>query len=612
MASSEQEIEQSKPRPARLALAEMVPLLITLVAGAICYGLFFRRGLGLAVIGYSIAPTERLLQGEVPYRDFLFNYTPGILWLNALLMKAFGVTLLVVRAGLFAVKLLTLLLVYDLGRRAAGGRLALLPVALTLAWLGYEHLFNPYPDIYFMPLALLGLLCALHYNQSRRTHWLMWWGLTAGAVFLFKHNVGVFVFGCGFIVLALREWSSGDDGGRGQFIGGLLRRAAIYFIGFAAVVAAMAIYLYTQHALGAMVEHFRHHAAAYSESRAIGLPSIKQLLPLTLALMITVAGGIALTKRAPRFLAVFITFMTLLMAALVLWSGRAYIFKQSATANVAYLPPALFAIVVAVALWPGRQAFRLNGEAPTLGKRVKNLWHAIAMKFQGGAARREWWRRNGLMITVMLFALGIYLEMFPRADYYHLVRVLPPVFLLLLIALLRARPLIEASLRQRLAAPSRTAWLIVLAPVFLLVVIGWQATWRPQFDGRFRFVDRKALNIERGRGILVGQQQALLVDGLVQLIQDNSAADEPIFSFSQRASALYFLAARRNPTRFLWWRSVGINHAERDAVMQMISERQPKLIIVQEIAATAKTRDFIGQYYRRLGAVADLAVYTRN
>ena len=192
--------------------------------------------------------------------------------------------------------------------------------------------------------------------------------------------------------------------------------------------------------------------------------------------------------------------------------------------------------------------------------------------------------------------------MFPRADYYHVVRVLPPVFLLLLMVLLRARLMLQ----------SRAAWLIVAVPILLLVVTGWQATWRPQFDGRFRFVNRHELNIERGRGIRVGQQQAVLVEGLVKLIQDNSADDEPIFSFSQRASALYFLAARRNPTRFLWWRSVGISKAERDGVMQMIAERQPKLVVVQEIAATEKTREFIGQYYHRLGAVADLAVYGRN
>src|SRR5437870_5430407 len=111
MATSEQEIESKPPRSAVRVLADGLPLLVTMVAGAVCYGLFYRRGLGLAVIGYSIAPTERVLQGEVPYRDFLFNYTPGILWLNALLMKAFGVTLLTVRAGLPVTKMLTLLLV---------------------------------------------------------------------------------------------------------------------------------------------------------------------------------------------------------------------------------------------------------------------------------------------------------------------------------------------------------------------------------------------------------------------------------------------------------------------------------------------------------------------
>ncbi|MEN3334036.1 MAG: hypothetical protein V7641_3401 [Blastocatellia bacterium] len=610
MATSEQEIDQNET--SARGLADVLPFLVTLVAGAICYGLFYRRGLGLAVIGYSIAPTERVLQGEVPYRDFLFNYTPGILWLNALLMKMFGVSLLVVRAGLLAVKLLTLVLIFHLGRRLASPRAALLPVALTLAWLGYEHIFNPYPDIYFMPLALLGLLCALHYDQSERTGWLLLGGLAAGAVFLFKHNVGVFVFGCGLVAVALRESMVGAASGRGEFTSGLLKRAAIYFLGFASLIAAMAVYLYSQHALGAMVEHFRHHAAAYSESRAVGLPSIKQLWPLALTLTAASIGALLLAKHAPRRLAAFITITALLMAVLVLWPGRAFVFKQAATAAVAYLPPALFAIVAAAALWPGKQAFQPGGERLTWRKRAKAIWQSLASKFQTKAARRDWWQRNGAMITVLLFAVGVYLEMFPRADYYHLVRVLPPVFLLLLVALMRARPGIERSLRPPLKVSARATWLIVCAPLLLLVVIGWQATWRPQFDGRFRFVDRQALAIERGRGILVGQQQAALVDGLVQLIQDNSAADETIFSFSQRASALYFLAARRNPTRFLWWRSVGISRAERDTVMQMISERQPKLIVVQEIAATEKTRDFIGQYYHRLGAVADLAVYARD
>src|SRR5918911_5054137 len=125
MATSEQKIEQGTEGVRGRAFADLLPFILTLVAGAVCYGLFYRRGLGLAVIGYSVAPTERVIQGEVPYRDFLFNYTPGILWLNALLMKWFGVTLLTVRAGLLVTRLLTLALVYYLARRGGGGWLGL-------------------------------------------------------------------------------------------------------------------------------------------------------------------------------------------------------------------------------------------------------------------------------------------------------------------------------------------------------------------------------------------------------------------------------------------------------------------------------------------------------
>src|SRR5215831_1512168 len=77
----------------------VLPLLIAIAGGLVCYGLFFNRGIWLSVVGYSIAPAERVLQGQVPYRDFLFNYTPGILWLNALVMKICGVSLIPIRVG---------------------------------------------------------------------------------------------------------------------------------------------------------------------------------------------------------------------------------------------------------------------------------------------------------------------------------------------------------------------------------------------------------------------------------------------------------------------------------------------------------------------------------
>src|SRR5262245_54118631 len=80
------------------------PFLLTMAAGAVCYGLFVNRGAWLSVIGFSASPAERVMQGEVPYRDFIYNYTPGLLWVNAAAMKPFGESLLTINIALFVFK----------------------------------------------------------------------------------------------------------------------------------------------------------------------------------------------------------------------------------------------------------------------------------------------------------------------------------------------------------------------------------------------------------------------------------------------------------------------------------------------------------------------------
>ncbi len=248
------------------ALRDAAPLLMTFAAGLICYGLFYNRGLGLSVIGYSIAPAERVMQGEVPYRDFLFNYTPGILWVNALLMKAFGATLMATRIGLFVFKLTTLLELYYLGRRLMNRWAALVPVALTLAWPGYQQIFNVYPDQYLILFALASLICMLRYNATGDARSLFLSGLCAGAVFIFKYNVGVLLLGTAGLALVLKELTTT------RRIGGVFRTVTFYVSGFAIVAGGLTVYLIYNHAFGAMVNHFLHHAAEYSEARSVGLP----------------------------------------------------------------------------------------------------------------------------------------------------------------------------------------------------------------------------------------------------------------------------------------------------------------------------------------------------
>lgn len=558
------------------ALREIAPLLVTVASGLICYGLFYNRGLGLSVIGYSIAPSERVLHGEVPYRDFLFNYTPGILWVNAFLMKVFGTTLMATRIGLFAFKLTTLITMFYVARRLTCGWAALVPVGLTLAWLGHQQIFNVYPDQYLVLFALASLTCMLNYDETGRARWLLLCGLSIGVVFLFKYNVGVLLFGSGALAMFARESMITRE------IRDVANKAVVYLIGFVILTGALVGYLAYNHAFGAMINHFLHHAAEYSEARSVKLPPAKLVLPAALAILAATIGGLVVVCKAARFFGAYVVGVLGIGSIILLAPGRAFLLNESAIAAIAYFPPLIFAAALAVAVW-----------------QLKS----------GGRSAVSWWRDNGAIAITGLFAIAVYLEVFPRADFYHLVRVLPPVFLFFFAVLFRGVPSFKDYLRAHGASHHRIALLTVGTPLVFLLLAGVQDTWVPEFDEEFHFRDNHELNLERGHGILVEQRQAELTEGLVQLIQANSSEEDYIFSFAQRGSALYFLAARRNPTRFLWWRSVGISVDEREAVMTMIANRRAKLIVVQDVVANKEIQDSLANNYDHIGTVTDIAVY---
>jgi 4-amino-4-deoxy-L-arabinose transferase-like glycosyltransferase len=555
-------------------LKDALPLLLTLLAGSVCYALFFNRGLGLSVIGYSIAPAERVLQGEVPYRDFLFNYTPGVLWVNALLMKAFGPTLMTTRIGLFAFKLSSLIALFFVGRRLTNQWIALIPVGLTLAWLGYGQVFNVYPDQYLILFALFGLICLLHYDETDHYSWLVSCGLATGVVFLFKYNVGVLLLGAGTLSVAIRELMTT------RRIRKCLKATSVYIAAFGVVAVALGVYLKLTGSLGAMASHFLHHATEYSESRSVSLPPPDTLIPAALILIPVFVVGLVVFFVSRRGLEVYLA-IVLVFGFLMLWRAqRGDVQNDAYLASVAYVPPLLFLSAFMLLIW---QLIR-NRREP-----------------------HNWWNENGSLMITGAVALAVYLEVFPRADYYHLVRVLPPVFLFL-VALLYQKLLRLFELRSALVS-GRELWLLFAIPVVFLTAIGLNNTWAPEFESGAHFRDNRELKIERGKKIFVEERQAELTEGLVQLIEANSSPGDYIFSFAQRGSALYFLANRRNPTRFLWWRSVGISDEERDAVMTMISNRRAKLIVVQDVAANKEIQEFIADNYDHIGTVADIAVY---
>ncbi|MEW6127392.1 MAG: glycosyltransferase family 39 protein [Acidobacteriota bacterium] len=590
-----EQIESETKTPQTLVMRSL-PWVITLVAGLICYGLFYNRSVWLSVIGYSISPAERVLQGEVPYRDFLYNYTPGILWLNAFLMKILGTNLLTVHLGLFAFKLATLLVLYLVARKLVGQWFGLIPVALTLSWIGYKYIFGVFPTQYSMLFVLFGIYSMLRFDEREKTIWLLACGLSVGAVFLFKYNVGILLFGAATLIVFIKQLTISNKS-LGQRLIHTFKIAAIFWLGFAMALAPLIYYLVKHQALQAMINHFLHHASAYSGERAVALPGLKWLIPVIAGLMVVSGVGVVVARKTLKYFNAFVGMVVLVAGAVLFYPNRAFIIKNSAMATVAYLPLFLF-FAIAIGL-------------------LISYWFLIRNSLSTGKAKsltnkREWWTYNRQVIIVGLFALGAYLEIYPRADYYHVIRALPPTFLLMTLLLVKAVPILQEMFSAQSPLLKPAIYRVIGAVVMLFGFVGVQNSWLPNFDAKFRFIDRAAVNIERAQGILVPPKQAEFIEQLTQAIQSNSSPDDYIFSFGQRGAGFYFLAGRPNPTKFVWWRNVGISKADREAVIQMLNEKRAKLILLQDSLKDARVREAVAANYHQVGWVSGIAIYDRN
>jgi hypothetical protein len=565
------------------ATREALPLLIALIGGVICYSALVNRGMGLPILGYNISPAERVMHGELPYRDFIYNYTPGVLWLNAALMKLFGACVMTVNFGLLVFKLAALLALFYAARQLTSARAALIPVALALGWIGYKVVFRAYPTQYSMLFVLLGLIFMLKYDRSGKLRWLVLCGVVIGAVFLFKQNVGVFVLAAATGSIILRESIASEGVRLSSRMLSATREALVCWAGFAAIVAPALAYLAYEGVLGAMIGHFVSLAGQYGDKKAIALPQARLVAPVVVGLIAVAAIGAIVVRFAPRFFETFIVLVLVCGTAVLLIPGRARVVKTAATAAVAYMPLTLFVVAVLFAAWQ----FRKRG-------------------------RGDWWSSAGPVLIVSLFALGAYLEMYPRADYAHLVRALPPVFLLLFLLVARAVPELTTRFQNRLSHPRRAAMLCGAVPLVLLFSTGIKDAWQPRFDSSFRFVEQTPLEIERARGILVSRKQAAFIEELAATIEAHSSPDDPIFSFAPRGTAFYFLSARRNPTQFVWWRSVGIKGRDREALINSLAGRVPKLVIISQSFHNERLLAEINANYHLAGEAGDIRIYDRN
>lgn len=146
---------------------------------------------GLAVSTSTIG-AERVLRGEIPYRDFWTMYAPGHFYLLALLFCVFGTHALVEALAASLVCAAAGLVCYWLAFNVVGRRIAATAcMAIFVAAMfntGYFKSLGSYPPAIFFVLAALNFMVV--YYQTEKLGYLIAAGLAIGAAIAFKHDVG--------------------------------------------------------------------------------------------------------------------------------------------------------------------------------------------------------------------------------------------------------------------------------------------------------------------------------------------------------------------------------------------------------------------------------------
>jgi hypothetical protein len=439
--------------------------------------------------GQLLAIADRILGGEVLYRDVYTGIFPGIYYLTAALLGALGEDVVVTRWAAAGVNATIAAGLWLAGSRAMRPGWALLAPALYVALVPFAYpaltMFN-YSTL-AMVFAVFSLVYLLRYLESARPSDAVLAGLLLSACGLVKQNFGALAS----LAIALGYlWgrAAAAPVARRGLVGGILPVALAALAPALLVGAGLA-------AAGAFEAFVRDTLLVIGDSQ---LEAFNDPIPPIFA---------AHPTDDSRFV-------------------------------FAYTPSSLYAYLLL-----GKKLFGLGMSAELRSAAIRLAYGGALATLLGGLVlifkdRRVSPEQRRAARCIATFAGLMFLGIFPSAIWSHLAYVLAPV--LLLLTLLAER---IGALAGRHAPGAERVWaaLCVVGCVAALAVAAHISVdlrrWHPE-----------ALGVARG-SLYVSRDQRALLRGATRFLERCSRPGEPVF-VAPDMPLVYFLADRRNPTPY--------------------------------------------------------------
>lgn len=604
----------------------------TLAVTGLAFALFFSfvdYGYELSDEGTVLYQILRTYRGERPYLDFHTGYTPAVFYLNALLFDWFGVSVLPIRIGLALANAASVLLIFRLSLRLAPmleSACAALTYAVFLPFFaGQFASFNiPYPAWYAVAIWLATELATIRACETGRRSWLAIAGALAAVAFSFKPNTGVLALGALILAQCLR---GAPLAGR---IGAWLENVLLAVAGIA-VVATLTFEFATEQfwLLGApillmigaaMRSRGRVRRELPSRARPVG-EGFRDLGALLAGFLVVTTTWLAyflselgfsrfgtevllLGANVERIYLLYYPDLSGWSAAVLAGVVAIWLLPLAiARGWIATRGLLVLATVFVLASFTALAVFGLAPEGVVLSVtlQLENVsYFLIPMLLVGAvlawAARLEdltlAYGRNGLrsgldVVTVALvFALFLFLQLYPRIDFMHVVIAMPSALVIGAGALHRFELWCTAQLGGP-ARPHSNGALARLVRIAALtpVVAALLARVMPFVDARVDLLDARVRDttsmarsplpvvLERDRDRDLRELRAV-----ADFVERTTRPDEPIVQFPALAM-LPFLTDRRTPVPHDYFFPGRPDHFDEAGMVAAIDAAEPPLVI---------------------------------
>ena len=548
--------------PLRVADAALAVSL--LVVAAVLFGTLFNRESVLSyAIGYNLYGAERVLEGEVPYRDFHTLYPPATVYLNAAIFKVLGISLYGALLGVMVFKVLTTVMLFLCGRIVMPRAWALAAAAFSLFWLRPNGPFKAVPMHYGALFLAVALFSILSYVTRGNRGYLVAAGAAIGVLALFKHNIGAYALIGSLVVVLAADLPSGVKARRiiGSYRGPLLLLGSLFL-----PLIPVIIYMKSQGALGRMVHTLLFGPGEFLLGRLNALPSPVTAFMFALVLAMYGYAWARFKSNPPgaRFA---------LAMVVVTVSGFILLADQNSIDSIIFYAPVIIIVSAALVCFFGKQLGRTSRVA---------------------------------LLALIVGAAAAFMESFPRFAREQAISATPFVVLLLFNLLYIFKPQIQSvagsGLRLNVA-------LAILPLAFALM--GGRLFASTYFNG-FRFKSETELQAVRGRGVYFPQSIAREIDEIVDYVQQRVGPDGYFFAHSYAGSSFLFLADRNNPSGAQFWGGVGVSDEEKSRTLATIRENDVRLVITSEkdIAAEKFTamREYMDRNFRLKTRIGDVII----